>query len=106
MIVAAAWWPSAEASPAKQNQSSPVLVNRHLLFGDFVPVNSKKKDAGMRHRPLPKRRPSERKLITGPPWADRARSLYRTAAPFAVDCQKQDTVAVWIIASSSVGWLC
>jgi len=34
--------------PAKQNQGSPVLVNCHLGFGDFVPVNSKKCDAGTR----------------------------------------------------------
>jgi hypothetical protein len=32
--------------PAKQNQSSPALVNFHFDFGDFVPVNSKKCDAG------------------------------------------------------------
>src|SRR5437762_1772203 len=54
-------------SPAKQNQSSPVLVNFHFVLGDFVPVNSKKCDAGIRHRPTRKRRPSERKLIMGAP---------------------------------------
>src|SRR6202047_906706 len=37
--------------PAKQNQSSPAFVNFHFVFGDFVPVNSKKCDAGTRHRP-------------------------------------------------------
>jgi len=35
-------------NPAKQNQSSPVLVNFHFAFGDFVPVNSKKFDTGTR----------------------------------------------------------
>ena len=54
--------------PAKQNQSSPALVNFHFDFGDFVPVNSKKWDAGTRHRPFGKRRPSERKFITGAPF--------------------------------------
>jgi hypothetical protein len=54
--------------PAKQNQSSAALVNFHFDFGDFVPVNSKKCEAGMRHRPFGKRRPSERKLMTGAPF--------------------------------------
>src|SRR5256885_15402702 len=54
-------------SPAKQNQSSPAFVNFHFVFGDFAPVNSKKCDAGIRHRPTGNRRPSERKLITGGP---------------------------------------
>src|SRR5712671_1695661 len=53
--------------PAKQNQSSLAFVNFHFVFGDFVPVNSKKCDAGTRHRPTENRRPSERKLITGAP---------------------------------------
>jgi hypothetical protein len=53
--------------PAKQNQSSPALVNFHFDFGDFVPVNSKKCDAGIRQRPFGKRRPSDRKLMTGAP---------------------------------------
>ena len=43
--------------PAKQNQSSPTFVNFHFVFGDFVPVNSKKCDAGTRHRPTGNRRP-------------------------------------------------
>src|SRR3954447_3073020 len=55
-------------SPAKQNQSSPALVNFHFDFGDFEPVNSKKWDAGTRQRPFGKRRPSERKLMTGAPF--------------------------------------
>ncbi len=50
--------------PAKQNQSSPAFVNFHLDFGDLEPVNSKKWDAGTRHRPFRNRRPSDRKLIT------------------------------------------
>ena len=55
--------------PARQNQSSPVLVNFHFDFGDFAPVNSKKCDAGTRHRPFGNRRPSERKLMIGAPFA-------------------------------------
>src|SRR6266404_3226041 len=55
-------------SPAKQNQSSSAFVNFHFVFGDLVPVNSKKWDAGIRHRPTGKRRPSERKLIIGAPF--------------------------------------
>src|SRR6516162_6767202 len=51
--------------PAKQNQSSPTLVNFHFDFGDLLPVNSKKCDTGMRQRPFGKRRPSERKLMIG-----------------------------------------
>jgi hypothetical protein len=43
--------------PAKQNQSSPALVNFHFDFGDFVPVNSKKCDAGIRQRPFGQRPP-------------------------------------------------
>src|SRR5437762_14163062 len=56
-------WGIGRHSPAKQNQSSPAFVNFHLVFGDLVPVNSKKCDAGMRHRPTGNRRPSERKLM-------------------------------------------
>src|ERR1700722_4775343 len=54
-------------SPAKQNHSSPALVNFHFDFGDLVPVNSKKCDAGTRQRPFGNRLPSERKLMTGAP---------------------------------------
>src|SRR5215831_3446191 len=54
--------------PAKQNQSSPTFVNFHLDFGDLLPVNSKKCDAGIRQRPFGNRRPSERKLMTGGPF--------------------------------------
>jgi hypothetical protein len=58
--------------PAKQNQSSPTFVNFHFVFGDFVPVNSKKCDAGTRHRPTGNRLPSERKLMTEDLWTGRA----------------------------------
>ena len=40
-------------------------MNFHFDFGDFVPVNSKKCEAGTRQRPFGKRLPSERKLMTG-----------------------------------------
>src|SRR5438270_10424636 len=53
--------------PAKQNQSSSAFVNFHFAFGDLVPVNSKKCDAGIRQRPTGNRRPSERKLMIGAP---------------------------------------
>src|ERR1044072_4071115 len=55
-------------SPAKQNQSSPAFVNFHFDFGDLVPVNSKKCDAGTRQRPTGNRRRSDRKLMTGAPF--------------------------------------
>jgi hypothetical protein len=55
--------------PAKQNQSSPAFVNFHFDFGAFAPVNSKKCEAGMRQRPFGNRRPSERKLMIGAPFA-------------------------------------
>src|SRR3984893_17595807 len=48
--------------PAKQNQSSPALVNFHFDLGGFAPANSKKCDAGMRQRPFGNRRPSEREI--------------------------------------------
>lgn len=41
--------------PAKQNQPSPALVNFHFDFGGLAPVNSKKCEAGIRHRPFGKR---------------------------------------------------
>src|SRR6266853_2079896 len=52
-------------NPAKQNQSSPAFVNFHFVLDDLAPVNSKKCDAGIRHRPTGNRRPSERKLMMG-----------------------------------------
>ena len=58
-------WPS-RLSPAIAMNGASFNVKRCLAFGYFVPVNSKKVDAGIRHRLLsPKRRPSERKLNTG-----------------------------------------
>jgi hypothetical protein len=56
-------------NPAKQNQSPPIFVNRHFVFGDFLPVNSQKNDTDMRHRPTGNLRPSDRKLMTGGPFA-------------------------------------
>ena len=53
--------------PAKQNHASPTLVNFHFDFVVFLPVNSKKWDAGAKQRPTGKRRPSDLKLITGGP---------------------------------------
>src|SRR5690242_19183282 len=53
--------------PAKQNHSSLTFVNFHFVFGDFVPVNSKKCDPVIRQRSTGNRRPSERKLMTGGP---------------------------------------
>src|SRR5437899_7623007 len=66
--------------PAKQNHSSPAFVNFHFVFGDLVPVNSKKCDAGIRHRPTGKRRPSERKLITGAPLGRAGGKPHRNSA--------------------------
>src|ERR1700751_977745 len=67
-------------SPAKQNQSSPALVNFHFDLGDFVPVNSKKFEAGIRQRPFGKRRPSDRKLITGAPLGRAGGKPHRSSA--------------------------
>ena len=48
---------------------APLSVNRCFAFGYFEPVNSKKADAGTRQRRLlSNRRPSDRKLKTGPPF--------------------------------------
>src|SRR5436190_17685417 len=67
-------------NPAKQNQSSPAFVNFHFVFGDFVPVNSKKCEAGIRHRPTGNRRPSERKLIIGAPFGRAGGKPHRNSA--------------------------
>src|SRR4030081_2819877 len=67
-------------SPAKQNQSSPAFVNFHFVFGDFVPVNSKKWEAGTRQRPTGKRRPSERKLMMGAPLRRAGGKPHRNSA--------------------------
>src|SRR5436190_6350508 len=66
--------------PAKQNQSSPAFVNFHFDFGDLVPVNSKKCDAGMRHRPTGNLRPSERKLMIGAPLGRAGGKPHRNSA--------------------------
>src|SRR4051794_24468137 len=56
-------------NPATAMNGAPLRVKRCLAFGYLVPVNSKKAEAGMRQRLLAaKRRPSERKLNTGPPF--------------------------------------
>src|SRR5437763_17014610 len=67
-------------NPAKQNQSSPILVNFHFIFGDFAPVNSKKCDAGIRQRPTGNRRPSERKLMMGAPLGRAGGNPHRNSA--------------------------
>src|SRR5690349_14757927 len=80
--------------PAKQNQSSPDLVNFHFDFGDFVPVNSKKCDAGIRQRPFGKRRPSERKLMTGAPFGGAGENSQRSCASSTPSSRRRKTGAV------------
>src|ERR1051326_6858704 len=72
-------------SPAKQNQSSPAFVNFHFAFGDLVPVNSKKCEAGVRHRPTGNRRPSERKLMMGAPFGQAGGKPHRNSTNSFVD---------------------
>jgi hypothetical protein len=72
--------PRGDGGPAGKHLFGPVTTKLCVLaisgagvgklfdFGDFVPVNSKKCEAGMGHRPFGKRRPSERKLMTGAPF--------------------------------------
>src|SRR6185312_13864377 len=58
-------WPSRH-SPAIAINGASFNVKRCFAFGYFVPVNSKKADAGTRQRLLSaKRRPSDRKLKIG-----------------------------------------
>src|SRR5205823_7391978 len=91
-------------SPAKQNQSSPVFVNFHFVFGDLVPVNSKKCDAGIRHRPTGKRRPSERKLITGAPLGRAGGKPHRKSAKsFVPSSNRRITGALSVGQMSSRG---
>jgi hypothetical protein len=53
-------------SPAIAVIGDPFRANRCFAFGNFLPVNSKKAEAGMRQRLLlAKCRPSDRKLKTG-----------------------------------------
>ena len=54
--------------PAIAMNGASFSVNRCFVFGDLAPVNSKNAEAGIRQRLLlSSRRPSERKLKTGPP---------------------------------------
>ena len=63
-------------APNSRNRAmngASLSVKRCFVFGDFVPVNSKNADAGMRHRLLlAKLRPSDRKLKIGSPAARRS----------------------------------
>src|SRR5947207_182541 len=89
--------------PAKQNQSSSALVNFHFDFGDFVPVNSKKCDAGMRLRPFGKRRPSERKLMTGAPFGRVGGKPHLSCASSTPSSRRRKTGAVSVGHMSSRG---
>src|SRR5207247_1521229 len=83
--------------------SSPAFVNFHFDFGDFVPVNSKKCDAGMRHRPFGKRRPSERKLMIGAPFG-RAGGKPQRSCTISTPCsRRRKTGAVSVGQISSRG---
>ena len=54
--------------PAIAKNEASLSEKRCFAFGYFFPVNSKKSDAGIRHRfDFSKLRPSLRKLNTGPP---------------------------------------
>src|SRR5438477_12457425 len=91
-------------SPAKQNQSSPAFVNFHLVFGDLVPVNSKKCDAGIRHRPTGNRRPSERKLMMGAPFGRAGGKPHRNSAKsFVPSSNRRITGALSVGQMSSRG---
>src|SRR5437763_15831275 len=91
-------------SPAKQNQSSPDFVNFHLAFGDLVPVNSKKCDAGMRQRPIGNCRPSERKLIMGAPFGRAGGKPHRNSEnSFAPSWSRRTTGALSVGQISSRG---
>jgi hypothetical protein len=90
--------------PAKQNQSSPAFVNFHFVFGDFVPVNSKKCDAGTRQRPTESRRPSERKLMIGGPLGRAGRRPHRNSEkPFVPSWRRRMTGAQSVGQMSSRG---
>src|SRR5438874_10975572 len=80
--------------PAKQNQSSSAFVNFHFDFGDFVPVNSKKWEAGTRQRPFGNRRPSERKLITGAPFGRPGGKPHRSWTSSTPSSRRRKTGAV------------
>src|SRR5579871_2463748 len=90
--------------PAKQNHSSPAFVNFHFDFGDFAPVNSKKWDAGTRQRPTGKRRPSDRKLMTGAPFGFAGGKPHRsTANSFSPSSRRRMTGAGSVGQMSSRG---
>src|SRR5436190_9245200 len=88
-------------NPAKQNQSSPALVNFHLVFGDFVPVNSKKCDAGIRHRPTGNRRPTERKLMMGAPFGRAGGKPHRNSANSLVPSSSRRTAGALSVGQMS-----
>jgi hypothetical protein len=69
MVTDGGWLPfPSRHSAAIAMNGEPVNVKRCFAFGYFLPVNSKKAEAGTRQRSLlSKRRPSERKLKAGPP---------------------------------------
>src|SRR6266550_3655149 len=87
-------WGIGRHSPAKQNQSSPAFVNFHFTFGDLAPVNSKKCDAGIRHRPTGNRRPSERKLMMGAPFGRAGGKPHRNSANSFVPSSRRITGAL------------
>src|SRR6516162_3125513 len=89
--------------PAKQNQSSPTLVNFHFDFGDLLPVNSKKCDTGMRQRPFGKRRPSERKLMIGAPLGRGGGNPQRSCASSTPRSRRRKIGAVSVGQMSSRG---
>src|SRR5438270_11513565 len=97
-------WGIGRHSPAKQNQFSPTFVNFHFVFGDLAPVNSKKCDAGIRHRPTGKRRPSERKLMMGAPFGRAGGKPHRSSAnSFVPSSSRRITGALSVGQMSSRG---
>src|SRR5260221_12779868 len=69
MVKLGGWLPlPSRHSPAIAMKGAPARVKRCFALGYFLPVNSKKAEAGTRQRLLlSKRRPSDRKLKAGPP---------------------------------------
>src|SRR5215831_14670876 len=89
--------------PAKQNQSAPVFVNFHFVFGDFLPVNSKKCEAGIRQRPFGNRRPPERKLMIGAPFGRAGGKPQRRCTISTPSSRRRKTGAVSVGQMSSRG---
>src|SRR5205807_7585465 len=89
--------------PAIQNHSSSFLENFHLLFGDLVPVNSKKCDAGTRQRPAGNRRPSERKLMIGGPLGFGGGKPHRSCTSSTPPSRRRITGAGSVGQMSSLG---